>query len=220
MRAMRIYFGSRRDSMVLSRGRFVSVCFSFVLLAGCSYSYRQPVGSIVPSPTPVTSRTLAERFSFPVGNGAILTQAKDNKDDWYNALEFGENAHLGEDWNKNTGGNTDCGEPVYAAANGVVTYAADAGVGWGNVIIVEHTLPSGDKVQTLYGHLIEIQKSVGEVKIREQIGKVGNANGRYPCHLHFEIRTANCPDWNKAGGGYANDKTGWTDPSDFIYGRR
>ncbi|MGB5012584.1 MAG: hypothetical protein WBO68_01035, partial [Pyrinomonadaceae bacterium] len=71
--------------MVLSRGRFVSVCFSFVLLAGCSYSYRQPVGSIVPSPTPVTSRTLADRFSFPVGDGAILTQAKDNKDDWYNA---------------------------------------------------------------------------------------------------------------------------------------
>ena len=162
---------------------------------------------------------IADSFAYPVSKNEVVTQAKD-KDDWYNALEFGENAHLGEDWNKNTGGDSDCGEPVYAGANGVITYAADAGVGWGNVVIIEHTLPSGDKVETLYGHLLEILKSSGEVKEREQIGKVGNASGRYPCHLHFELRTANCPAWNQPRGGYANDKTGWVDPSDFIDSHR
>ena len=131
-------------------------------------------------------------------------------------LEFGERDHLGEDWNKNSGGNTDCGEPVYAIANGKVTYAEDAGIGWGNVVIVTHSLPDGKKIQSLYGHVQEILRADGNVKKREQIGKIGGANGRYPCHLHFEIREENSPAWDTAGPGYSADRTGWTDPSDFI----
>lgn len=196
-------------------GKNICLAISVVIFAA---SCSRPVSlqSAPPVNRSVAAAAIASRFAYPVGKTETVTQARDKKDDWYNALEFGENEHLGEDWNKNSGGNTDCGEPVYAAANGVITYAADAGPGWGNVVIIEHTLPSGDKVQTLYGHLMEISKSSGEVKIREQIGKVGNANDRYLCHLHFELRTANCRDWNEAGGGYAKDQTGWTDPSDFI----
>src|SRR5262249_40301242 len=111
---------------------------------------------------------IANSFAYPVGKKETVTQVKD-KDDWYNAQDFGQNTHLGEDWNKNTGGNTDCGEPVYAIADGVVTYAQDAGPGWGNVVIVEHTLPSGEKVESLYGHMQEILKTEGVVKKREQI---------------------------------------------------
>ena len=121
---------------------------------------------------------------------------------------------------KETGGDTDCGEPVYAIADGVVTFAQDAGPGWGNVVIIEHTLPSGEKVETLYGHMQEILRTDGIVKKREQIGKVGSANGRYPCHLHLEIRTSDCPMWNQAGPGYSNERKGWVDPSNFIDERR
>lgn len=145
-----------------------------------------------------------------------MTEAKDAKDEWYNALDFGEQNHLGEDWNKNSGGNTDCGEPVYAAGAGVITYAADAGPGWGNVVIVTHLLPDGKKVQSLYGHLQEILRTNGEITKREHIGNVGSANGRYLCHLHFEIRNENSPMWNEAGPGYSTDNNGWLDPSDFI----
>lgn len=173
-------------------------------------------GEPAPSPTPgISPQTVANEFAYPVGTTETVTQAKD-RDDWYNALDFGASDHLGEDWNKNSGGNTDCGEPVYAAANGRITYAADAGPGWGNVVIIEHKLPNGDRVQTLYGHIQEILKNSGDVKKREQIGKIGNANGRYLCHLHFELRTPDSRDWNKAGGGYSSDRTGWLDPSDFI----
>ena len=161
-------------------------------------------------------KIIADSFAYPISKNEVVTEAKDKKDEWYNALNFGENNHLGEDWNKNSGGNTDCGEPVYATANGTITFAQDAGIGWGNVVIIEHTLPDGTKVQSLYGHLLEILKSSGEVKKREQIGRVGNANGRYPCHLHFEMRLENCPMWNRAGGGYDADRNGWTDPSGFI----
>jgi murein DD-endopeptidase MepM/ murein hydrolase activator NlpD len=163
--------------------------------------------------TPVT---IADSFAYPIGKTDLATEAKDTKDDWYNALDFGDDNHLGEDWNKNSGGNTDCDEPVFSAANGFITYAADAGLGWGNVIIIEHRLADGKRIQSLYGHLSEITKPSGDVKKREQIGKVGNANGRYLCHLHFEIRKETSPMWNQAGPGYSSDRTGWLDPSDFI----
>ena len=161
-------------------------------------------------------KIIAKTFAYPIGEKEFITQAKDKKDKWYNAQDFTKNNHLGEDWNGNSGGNTDCGEPVYAAADGVITYAEDAGTGWGNVVIIEHNLPNGEKVQTLYGHLEKILRSEGEVKMREKIGEIGNANGTYWCHLHFEIRTEDCPMWNKPGNGYDAENKGWLDPSDFI----
>jgi murein DD-endopeptidase MepM/ murein hydrolase activator NlpD len=157
----------------------------------------------------------AESFAYPVGDADFATEARDS-DLWYNAQDFGENRHLGEDWNKTTGGNSDCGEPVYAAAAGQIVFAADAGAGWGNVVIVEHAAEDGTKVQSLYGHLETISKTTGAVSRREQIGTVGSAGGRYMCHLHFEIRWTECPFWNQTGHGYSDDRRGWVDPSEFI----
>lgn len=150
----------------------------------------------------------ADSFAYPIGEKEYVTEKNDWRDLWYNAQDFGENRHLGEDWNKTTGGNTDCGEPVFAVADGKTTFAKDAGTGWGNVVIIEHTAEDGTKVQSLYGHLETILKTDGEVKKREQIGTIGGANGRYPCHLHFEIRWAACPMWNQTGRGYSDDKHG------------
>ena len=148
------------------------------------------------APPPAQPAVIADSFAYPVGKAEYVTQARDKKDGWYNALDFGENNHLGEDWNGSGGGNTDCGEPVYAIANGVVTYAADAGPGWGNVVIVTHTLPDGSKVQSLYGHMQEILKTSGEVSKREKIGSIGDANGKYLCHLHLELRESHNPMWD------------------------
>lgn len=191
----------------------IAVSFAFVALTGgCgSPPPNAPGNSADTPPSPA-----ADRFAYPLAEGKKLSPAKDAKDAWFNALDFGAENHLGEDWNKNSGGNTDCGEPVYAAANGVVSYSGDAGPGWGNVVIVTHYLPDGSRVQTLYGHLREIVKAAGEITIREKIGKIGNANGKYLCHLHFELRAESSPMWDRAGPGYAADRHGWLDPSDFI----
>jgi hypothetical protein len=156
-----------------------------------------------------------DSFAYPVGEIDYASERRDS-DLWYNAQDFAENRHLGEDWNKTTGGNTDCGEPVYAAADGHIVFAADSGAGWGNVVIIEHTAPDGTKVQSLYGHLETIVKTTGAVKRRERIGAIGSAGGRYMCHLHFEIRWTECPVWNRPGQGYADDRRGWIDPSEFI----
>jgi murein DD-endopeptidase MepM/ murein hydrolase activator NlpD len=190
--------------------------FAILLIAACG-----DAGTALAEPEPdAITATPADSFAYPVGKKPYVTQARDKKDGWYNALDFGENNHLGEDWNGNGGGNTDCGEPVYAVANGVVTYAADAGPGWGNVVIVTHTLPDGSKVQSLYGHLKEILKTAGEVSKREKIGTIGDANGKYLCHLHLELREEHCPSWDMVFVGYSPVNYGWTDPSDFIDQRR
>ena len=163
---------------------------------------------------------VADSFAYPIGKSESVTEARDKRDGWYNAQDFGENNHLGEDWNANTGGNTDCGEPVFAVADGMITYAKDAGSGWGNVIIIEHLLKDGSRVQTLYGHLESIRKTSGLVRKREKIGTVGNADGRYLCHLHLEVRDETCLMWDKVHTGYSPMRKGWIDPSDFIDSNR
>jgi murein DD-endopeptidase MepM/ murein hydrolase activator NlpD len=191
------------------------IAFCLFALAGCKRSEAQQNQNTV-KPTPTAPRSIAEKFAYPLGKTGILTEARDKKDEWFNAQDFGTNNHLGEDWNKNSGGNTDCGEAVFAIAAGSIVYAENAGPGWGNVIIIEHELTDGRKVQSLYGHLQKMLKTSGEVKFREQIGEVGNADGKYLCHLHLEIRTPDSPMWNQAGGGYSSKNKGWLDPSDFI----
>ena len=60
---------------------------------------------------------IANHFDFPVG--------KPDAKGYYNAQAFGKNNHLGDDWNAVTGGNSDLGDPIYAIANGKVTFAED-----------------------------------------------------------------------------------------------
>lgn len=162
---------------------------------------------------------ISDGFDYPISNSKRVTEAKDG-DGWYVARNFGESEHLGEDWNKESGGNTDCGLPVYAASKGMIVFAGEAGPGWGKIIIVRHRLADGTLIETLYGHLSSIARLSGVVERRERIGQIGDADGAYPCHLHFELRSSDCPFWGLTGPGYSTIRTGWTDPSDFIDARR
>ena len=70
---------------------------------------------------------LAGGFDYPVGPRSpdglpYLTEKSGDADGWYNAQDFLESCHLGEDWNME-GCGTDEGQPVYAAASGVVVAA-------------------------------------------------------------------------------------------------
>lgn len=203
------------------------ILVALVLAAGAFWYGRQsrtsaradrPSQSQVPTPTPVAI-PISDGFDYPFGNSKASTKAKDG-DGWYNAQDFGENNHLGEDWNKETGGSSDCGLPVYAVSKGTIIFAGEAGPGWGKVIIVRHSLPGGTLVETLYGHLKALTKTGGDVERREQIGNIGDADGVYPCHLHFELRLSDCPFWGEIGPGYSTTRAGWTDPSNFLDARR
>lgn len=145
-------------------------------------------------------------FDYPVG--------KPNAKGYYNAQKFRENLHLGEDWNGVKGGNSDLGDPVYATANGYVTFAQDIRGGWGNVIKVVHYLDTVQKVESLYAHCDSVFVKKGAYVTKgQQLGTIGNNRGMYWAHLHFEIRDS---VGMELGGGYAEDSSGYTNPTDFI----
>jgi len=211
----------RRAPLYLSMALIILAALS----GGAWYASRRlpEVEKTAPANPAISSTPLiipvSDGFDYPVGTSKRTTQANDG-DGWYNARDFGESNHLGEDWNKETGGNTDCGLPVYAVSRGTIVFAADAGAGWGKVLIIRHRLPDGTEVETLYGHLSSMTRTSGDVRRREAIGSIGDAGGVYPCHLHFELRLSGSPSWGQTGPGYKSDRTGWADPSDFIDARR
>lgn len=153
---------------------------------------------------------MATGFDYPVG--------KPNAKNYYNAQGFVGGAHLGDDWNAVTGGNSDLGDPVYAVANGYVHFAEDWGGGWGNIIRVWHQTHDSLMVESFYAHCDTILVEVGDFVVKgEQIGTIGDAHGSYLAHLHFEIRSdVDLP----VGGGYSSDKTGYLDPTAFIKDNR
>lgn len=152
----------------------------------------------------------SDGFDFPVG--------KPDANGYYNAQKFTTNDHLGEDWNAVTGGDSDLGDPIYSSAHGLVNFAKDLGGGWGNIIRIIHQLPSGEFVESLYAHCNSIKVEKGKwVKRGELIGTIGNADGSYLAHLHFEMRAeVKLP----IGPGYSSDTTGYINPSRFIQQHR
>lgn len=126
---------------------------------------------------------LADGFDLPVGK---------NGKSYYKARGVRPNGHLGEDWNGTGGGDTDLGDPIYSAANGIVTFAQDYRLGWGNVVIIRSAyLENGDTkyVDSLYGHLLDFTVRVGQrIERGQQIARMGSNRGMYPAHLHFEMR--------------------------------
>jgi murein DD-endopeptidase MepM/ murein hydrolase activator NlpD len=81
------------------------------------------------------------------------------------------------------------GTPVQAAATGRVIIAGWQR-GYGNVVYVDH----GSGLSTRYGHLSEIDVSVGQAVTRGQtIGLVGSTGRSTGPHLHYEVRINNQP---------------------------
>ncbi len=186
---------------------------AFMATAGVLAQEAPPVEATVPLETqpPWAELAVADGFDFPVGQPDAQA--------YYDAQPFGRNDHLGSDWNGRGGGDSDLGDPVTAAADGYVRYAEDAGIGWCKVMIVVHRVgEQGPWVESLYGHLDSFSVPVGsEVERGQELGTIGNCQGRYAAHLHFEIRSV---VGGQVGPGYAKDKLGWVDPTVFIEAHR
>jgi hypothetical protein len=154
---------------------------------------------------------LADGFQLPVGTNG------DGKG-YYKARGMSPNGHLGEDWDGVGGGDTDLGDPVTATAHGLVLYARDFHLGWGNVIILRHAYMEAGQVayvDSLYGHLNEILVREGQQVTRGQkIGTIGNNHGMYSAHLHFEMRKN--LRIGMARSAFARDYTNYFDPSAFV----
>jgi murein DD-endopeptidase MepM/ murein hydrolase activator NlpD len=81
------------------------------------------------------------------------------------------------------------GTPVQVTASGRVIIAGRQR-GYGNVVYVDH----GNGLSTRYGHLSEIDVTVGQTVTRGQtIGFVGSTGRSTGPHLHYEVRINNQP---------------------------
>jgi murein DD-endopeptidase MepM/ murein hydrolase activator NlpD len=81
------------------------------------------------------------------------------------------------------------GNPIHAAASGVVTYAGWMS-GYGNMVIVQHA----GSLSTGYAHQSQIAVSVGQLVAQGQvIGFVGCTGHCFGDHLHFETRVNGNP---------------------------
>ena len=76
------------------------------------------------------------------------------------------------------------GEPVHAAADGVVKEVIKSRKGLGNVVVIDH----GGGYLTRYAHLADMQVSKGrKVKRGTCIGYVGVSGTSFAPHLHYEV---------------------------------
>ena len=163
---------------------------------------------------PTASVRLADGFECPVG--------RDGAKNYYVARGFRPNGHLGEDWNGEGGGDTDLGDPVTCVAHGVVVFAQDYKLGWGNVIIVRHAYVENgvvNYIDSLYGHLNEILVHAGDTVSRGQkIGTIGNNHGQYSAHLHFELRKNITVGMYRSS--FPRDNSVYWVPSQFVAAHR
>lgn len=98
-----------------------------------------------------------------------------------------------EDFHKGLDLAAPTGTPVYATADGVVSFAGrypirDSVAWWrfGNVVVVNHA----DRFITIYGHLDTIKVRPGQqVKQGENIAGVGSTGWSTSSHLHYEVRS-------------------------------
>jgi murein DD-endopeptidase MepM/ murein hydrolase activator NlpD len=157
---------------------------------------------------------VADGFDFPVG--------KPDGEGFYKARGYSPNGHLGEDWNGRGGGDTDLGLPVFAIGHGMVMFAQDYGLGWGNVVILRHAYDEGTTrkfIDSLYGHLDRVDVRPGQhVRRGQQVGTIGNNRGMYDAHLHLEVRRDLRVGMMRHL--FPRDERVYFSPTDFIAARR
>ena len=143
-----------------------------------------------PNTTVQESIPLADGFDYPVGTpdakGYQITRGLFSSSGL-------ESVHRGEDWSGTGSSSSDLGDPVYSVATGVVVHSANTKPGHGNVIIIQHVYLNRDGSRAIcessYHHLQGRLVKEGQIVLRgQQIGTMGNADGLYPVHLHFELR--------------------------------
>jgi len=117
---------------------------------------------------------------------------------WRN-IGAGPEFHYGVDLANSTG------TPIWAAADGVVSYAAPLS-SYGNVVIITHSI-NGEIHTTVYAHLNSFNVSVGsEVSQGQQIGTMGMTGRVTGPHLHFEVHI----------GAWRGQKAGSVNPLKYI----
>lgn len=125
-------------------------------------------------------------------NSKVTSRFAEKRTYWWNDRAVSQARHYGFDLASTSGAS------VTAANAGVVVYAGDLGI-YGNCVLIDHGLG----LDSLYGHLSELQVAAGDTVSKSQvIGRTGATGLAGGDHLHFAILV---------GGQYV-DPLEWWDP--------
>jgi hypothetical protein len=130
------------------------------------------VGALVLTAAPANAAPVtAYEMPFPCSQAWTGTTRSGHSPSYYSV-----------DWNR----TDDLGDPVVAAAAGIVTTAVPDGTrSYGRYVVIDH----GNGESSLYGHLSTVTVGVGQTvdqgTLLGTVGETGNATGP---HLHFEER--------------------------------
>lgn len=154
---------------------------------------------------------VADSFQSPLDTGYHITGYR------FGVLEQDGSYHTGEDLRARFP------QPVRAVADGKVVWRKEDSDGYGNVVVIQHTLPDGRQFCSIYGHL---SRQAGykmiargtDVSKGQVIGHIGQyfENGHYPEHLHLGFRKG-AFDGTYAGKTWSKSVvSNFYKPSDFI----
>lgn len=191
--------------------------------------YRQIIGD------KKDDRYYADGYDAPIGTSAERSTADVWPGRWIDATGYAvryfrgtpsEAYHTGVDLNLNHPyWDADRDAPVYAAASGVVTFT-NRRPGWGWIIIIRHDplLNGGQIMYGRYAHVNDARVQVGDRVVRgQQIANVGNADGNFAYHLHFDLSNTSVlerdpGDWPKLN--LNRVLADYVDPREFIENNR
>ncbi|MCP1308504.1 M23 family metallopeptidase [Paenibacillus tyrfis] len=133
---------------------------------------QQPVKAVVKKGTKVIKGEGTGKFAWPVLSASISSTF---------GTRWGA-FHKGVDLTGNRN--------IMASDNGKVVFAGEKS-GYGNCIIIDHM----NGYRTLYGHLSQIDTSVGKIVEKgEKIGYMGSTGNSTGIHLHFEVQKGETPE--------------------------
>jgi murein DD-endopeptidase MepM/ murein hydrolase activator NlpD len=87
------------------------------------------------------------------------------------------------------------GTPIYAIADGVVTFVQSDYSGYGYHVEISHEI-NGEQIETLYAHMTSDSSPlvVGDkISVGDFVGLVGDTGRSYGAHLHLEIHLDEVP---------------------------
>lgn len=98
---------------------------------------------------------------------------------------------------------------ICSVLDGKVVISKAGNTGYGNYVVIQHTLEDNSIIYTLYGHMKEGSIMVAEgneIKTGQVLGIMGNTGNSTGSHLHFEIRVGE------------NSSSKAIDPYSYLFG--
>ena len=200
----------------------VCVTMTLPLAAGLIACTAAPSQDAADVPAPGIERVTSDTqpFTLPCSSETVVTAFTPPLDGPYRVSGYGFGdrvsdhvVHTGEDLAASPG------TPVHAPADGCIVVSREHSEGYGNVIVIQHELSTGEHVTTILGHLSRRDgyrmRAIGSVKQGEVVGYVGwdDENGEGGPHLHFAVKSG---AFDGSYPGRAASVAGFRRPSNVV----